>query len=710
MWGFGKSKADVWSAISELSKRHNEQLESRILELIGVRSTLKSGLPPSSLPLSALESGVTSDLAATYLVVWDSALGRAPFLASEILANFVSIPCSSQGPLQRLDGSLSLLETLFASSRRSTALKRLIVVTGASFTSLDLDRLFTALLQPLSDASPSYFDTIESIDLFVGENPSRMPTEARERVKRKIAPVTHTQLANIELHPLSAIYYPIANNIFQLHCDPAALNVGISNSILVSTSSPSTPLVRPSGFENRANMNIEYDSLSRDAKEKFEALVKTFSSFGLELGVRLEAWSLGPSAQLVAQQLAQSTIGSDTNAGGEKVSVIFADRNLDLLSPLSCGFKSLLDKHLFVQNYQSASTNTQSSSSNPLGDDIFMSGNDLMQILFKPPKDAMSTLLRKLSELAAEEGLEIDFSTGAQNALSQFYTTLNSTATGRNLLYSHRKLLLLLQLAASLQEEATYGPQFSVLLSTFKHILSSPHESPLHYILDYIEASSQISLEIVLRAVIALFMLSTFIKPSTKEAPSKKEVGKDHAQKDEEARTLDKIENALSIRLFSENDSMMEPMPSWLKDKSSQESVKHCLTELIAYLRSESSIEFEDFFTVQESSTEPCLLAQIVSRVFDSANPDLRDIKQASMSLGGLLKSGLSIVSLRHQPRPNDRHTVILFVLGGLTFQEARETLDMFSKTTAGQQKKNHLLLASNNFPTTLELADMYCM
>lgn len=720
MWNFGKTHADVWSTVVGLSQKHDEKLEADILALIKCDTSTGKTRPPSAQSsASSLETDTTKPLSSNYLVVWDVALGRAPFSAHEILSQIVSITCASHRTQSPGGDALSRLEALFGMEREDRTLNRLIIATSASYSSLDLDLLFSALLQPSAPHNRALFDSINSIDLFLGEVPSKSPSEVRERVKRKIAPVTHTHLDAITLHPLAAIYRPISKHLFQLHCDPASKSLGIATSSLSSSSSLSAPLSRPKGFENRVSMSVEYDTLSREAKERFEALTRTFSQFGIETGYRLETWSLGPNSQLLAQQIAQSTLGADASAGGEKVSLIFVDRNLDLLPPLSCGSKSLLDKHLFLQHYHQASlssshNNTSSTSDGSASldrsfDDVAVF-DDLIEVMFKAPKEALATLLRKLSEIAAEEGLEVDFSAGAKKALEQVYHALSSTVSGRSKLYSHRRVLLLLQLASSMQEEASFGLHISSLLSTFKHIHSAPQESPLHYILDYIEASKQVPTNIVLKAVVSLLMLHTFVAPRILPNDSKKQSTKEEEKKKEEDQLLTKMVDLLSKRIFSDKPSLTSPLPNWLHGMTSEESIQQRVGHLLAYIRSEPGLDFEDFFTVQESATEPCLLAQIVSRVFDSTNPDLRDIKQASMSLGGLLKSGLSIVSLRHQPRPNDRHTVIVFVLGGITFLEAREALDMFAKTDAFKQEKNHLLLASNAFITGLDLADLYYM
>lgn len=721
MWNFSKSHADVWSTIVGLSKRHEEKLEADIRALIKQStSDGKSSSRTSQPPSKALESALNHPLPTNYLVVWDIALGRAPFSSPEILSRFVSIPCVSNSTQSSIGDAHSRLHALFNLESENRALHRLIVATSASYSSLDLDLLFSALLQPISGINRSLFDSIDFIDLFLGEIPSKTPNEVRERVKRKIAPVTHTPIEAITLHPIGAIYRPISNHLFQIHCDPASNSLGIATTNASSSSNPSAPLIRQKGSENRVSMNIEYDTLARDVKERFDSLTRTFSHFGVETGYRLETWSLGPNSQLLAQQIAQSNLGADASASGEKVSLIFVDRNLDLLPPLSCGSKSLLDKHLFLQHYHQASKSSNNmdpslessigdSPSIDISDDVSVF-DELNEVLFKAPKEALSTLLRKLSEISAEEGLEIDFSAGAKNALHLFYSAMNGSISGRSKLYSHRRVLLLLQLASSMQEEASFGPQLSSLLSTFKHILSAPQESPLHYILDYIEAAQQVPINIILKAVISLLMLHTFVAPRIVPNDPKKQVNKETVNKKEEDQLLTKMVDLLSIRISSEKDLLKQSLPKWLHGITSDESIKQRVGNLLAYIRSEPGLDFEDFFTVQESSTEPCLLAQIVSRVFDSSNPDLRDIKLASMSLGGILKSGLSIVSLHHQPRPNDRHTVIIYVLGGITSLEAREALDMFATTDAAKQGKNRLLLASNSFITSLDLADLYYM
>lgn len=768
MWSFGKAHGNIWSTIIELSRRHNASLETSIDNLISVTSS--TAKPTLQIPESAL-AGTHNDQAlgkdCRILVIWDSALGSVPFSSPEILSKLVSLPCTSNASQFDQQHALSTLTAICSPWSGIKSLNRLIVVTGASFSSLDLNSIFTFLFQPSSGDSTGLFDSIEAIDIFIGESPSKAPVEVRERVKRKIAPISHTPLDYITLHPLNNLYTPISNNIFQLHCDPATWTLGISNTNLTSHSSSSKVLDRPKGYDNRVNMNIEYDMLSREVKERFEALARTFSALGAETGFRLEAWSLGPTSQLLSQQLTQSMLGLDTSTGGEKVSLIFVDRNLDFLSPLSCGSKSFLDKYCLLQKYHLLSKDSSSAQSSPQLTNDMDFFDEMKAILFQSPKEASSALLRKLSEIATDEGLEIDFSAGGRKALTHFYAGLVESESGRSKLYAHRKLLLLLDTVVSMQEEAYSNPQLAALLSSFKHILSAPQESPLPYITDYIEATKDVPVTIVMQAVISMLMLSTFISPSTTSdlkskliaaeegaggggggggAAAASAVGVGSAQKpasksdtcssstaeqsasssshkpassqsassepshSSPSKLLSTIESLLSHRLFHERASLPSPLPRWLHSDSSLDAIQSCIKVLFSYVLSESPPEFEDFFTVQESPTEPCLLAQIVSRVFDNTNPDLRDIKLASMSLGGLLKSGLSMVSLRHQPRPNDRHTVILFVLGGLTFHEARETFDMFSRSDAAKQNKNRLLLASNFFPSSLELADLYCM
>lgn len=737
MWGFGKSRADVWSSLLDLSRRAEEDLQSRVSNLLAdAHSSSSSTATSSSISSKVLSSESNTAISSHYVVIWDSALGRVPFTEAQILANLISLPCTSQAPLRGASTAHSVLQAIYDRNGANTTLKNLLVCTAASLESLDLDVVFSALTRPLPGSEGALYEQIEAIDIFIGDNPSKSPVELRERVKRKIAPVGHTPLASIGLHPLNAIYTPLYDRLLQIHCDPSTMSVGVSPANLVEASGKMRSLSRPENTSNRAHLQVEFDMLPREAKEKYVSVARTIAGMALDLGVRFEPWSLGPSSLLVAQQLSHMTFSHDTSSStGEKVSLLLVDRSLDFLSPASFGNKSLLDRFLLVNDFSLLSKNINSSSStldnsieglaneNPIFSPFASShsggDDDILLLLEKTPKEALAGLVRKLSDLATEEGIDVDFSEpgvkGAKNALSSIYTAWSETISGRSRLFKHRKLLLGADLACSLQDE-TLGrtSEFGPLFSTLKHILSAPGESPMHYIKDYIDASRNQPVSVVLRAVTSLFILSRFTWPSSESSPessSKTNQRKaNQSQKEEEEELLREISQTISNRIYDEMSSMTEPSPRWLDDKSSVESIRKSFDSMIEYVRSESEIGFEDFFTVQEEPKEPCLLAQLVSRVFDSSNPDMRDLKIASMSLGGLLKSGLSMVSLRHQPRPNDRHTVILFVLGGITFHETLQVRSMFNKSSCATQNKNQLIIASNSLISSLSLADLYCL
>jgi hypothetical protein len=433
-------------------------------------------------------------------------------------------------------------------------------------------------------------------------------------------------------------------------------------------------------------------------------------------------------------------------SSGEKVSLILVDRSLDLLSPCLLGQKGLLDRLTNANDFKALHSISGSPSSspknaiqglhipNPVQAEVRPSDrsdhDNLISILSQNPKHALAGLMRKLSDLATEEQLEIDFSVanaqGAMRALKVIYEAWSGTTTGRNRLYQHRRLLLALELACSMQDERFRADgNESTHFSSVAHILSSSGDSLMEYVKDYLVASKSLPVASVIRVVVALCMLGYFIrqdessssskaasKSSGAESGSPKEgdTTKDQGRKEEASSDAAKsIQELLIARLADSQKEWTENIPPWLSDLdfTDKEALASRVAQLFDFLSSEGPIEFEDFQTFQESQKAPCLLAQIVDRVFDPRKPDLRDIHQTSLSVGGLLKSGLSMISLRHQPRPNDRSQVILFVVGGITMAEVSQIQETLRKIQGSESLQ--LIVGSFGVWSTLQIVDLYC-
>jgi len=640
-------------------------------------------------------------------------------------------PLSSYPLLSRSQSDISILKATVQRYVPNRVLQKLILCTTASISNLDLSTLFSMLSRHSSSSTESIIDLVESVDCFVGESPNTCPSEVKERAKHKIAPLTHTSPTSIVFHPVELLCTPVSREYVQFLVDESVLNLGVSGSNLTPSTGPVHPLSRPSPCANRVELKCKFDSLPKQVKEKYEVLARTLSAFGQEMGVRLEAWSLGPASQLAAQQLAQLVNMPDTSASGEKVSLIIVDRNLDLLPPSSFASYSLLDRLISKQhlsNLVDDRSKTDTSDSNVAHDlwpesplETTFTATDpsehdhVVSSLFHPPKDALAQLMRKLSEFALEEQIEVDFSVpgveGARSALLALFTALNSSVSGRNRIYKHRSLLSAVEMVCDMQDEVMGRTRpHTTLFSTVKHILSSPGDSNMHYIKDYLQDCRDIPISAALRSVMTLTMLASFISPrkpiSSDSKKEKEDAEKRRMVEEEDKSCLESIKTLLAERL---NLDPLSPSlePHWLNgvDYNDLVQVMGRLEAMFAYLCSESEIEFEDFHTFSERPKEPCLLAQLVSRVFDPSHPELRDVKLSSLSIGGILKSGLSFVNLRHQQRPNDRNTVIIYVLGGITMQEVYQTTQMFKKQNSNCQ----LLLASSHILSSWNLPDMYC-
>lgn len=733
MWGLGKSAHDVWSTLVSRSGLHSSQLEEFVEELVELPSSTlsKPGHVPHSQPSSSLDSSISS--AKKSLVIWDANLGAPPFLSTNILANLLVLPCALHDRISDICQANADFKSYFRRYASSVVLEKLIVCSAASLESLDLSSLAARLMASDSPEKRTRFEKINNIDLILPETTAKAFRDA-QRVFNKLAPLTHTAPSSMHVHPLSVLHLPLSNHFFQLIVDPNTYALGVSPSCLAPSPSPVQPLTRPPRTENRAKLHVEFDSLPSVTQERYVTLAKTLSRVGAELGVRLESWALGPASELLSQQLSQEVSMQDASATGEKVALILVDRSLDLLSPTVLGQKCLLDRLINAESIDILSKTVKMdsdgteqrlqglSSPNPLFDLAHASSraahDSIIAMLSENPRKALASCLRKLSELASEEALDIDFSISkaedALKALDAVYDAWSGTSTGRSRLYQHRHLLLALDVACSLQDEMLLNADNHSHhhLSTIKHLLSTPGESVLEHINYYIEASKKLPITAVLRVVIALAMLGAFIRPYPSSSSSHSSASDANPSLDEkslsaeEQKHLDAIVELLAARIASELSSDSN-RPPWLAnvDCSNIKTIQEKLRELFAYMRAEGPIEFDDFQTFQESQKAPCLVAQLVDRVFDPQKLDLRDLKQGSVSMGTLLKSGLSMISLRHQPRPNDRTTVILFVVGGITMAEVVQ----IQEAMAACQSKTNLIVGSSGIWSSLKLADLYC-
>ncbi|XP_078494470.1 sec1 family domain-containing protein 2 [Ciona intestinalis] len=447
--------------------------------------------------------------------------------------------------------------------------------------------------------------------------------------------------------------------------------------------------------------NVHFYALPTNYQLQIRNLAASLNNLFEALDCKDDLFVVGNTSRLIGTQLANLPAARQRRKTSSKqASLLLIDRTLDSVGPAAHSDDSVVDKIFGILPELPCHANNVAvdmlclSSLKPT--DLSESdSNDITNMYFPgslmPPNEAypsmledmmtssqrlaLSLLKKSLISAAEEEEFQVDpkiIGNKSSANPDELHSVVETFCGNAGAIIYHSNLLQL-ALASSQTLSHEYHEKWMELSSMEKILMQSADDTtPLTRILDVInqedeEGNREWTVEEILMLLVYICSLKSVASP------------------DEEI--WDELSSTLSLAI---TESKIEDLPDGLVealgmngsedsediDLGQAQDVVQLLVEKLQGL-SNSRADLKLFNSLHQETMGPpeyvSLISQILNKVLDPAKPEIEpDMEHISTGLMGLLKTGFSMFKKVTPPRPTDSPLLIIFMVGGTTFEEVR--------------------------------------
>eukprot|EP00741_Cyanophora_paradoxa_P020186 tig00000219_g19485.t1 len=437
---------------------------------------------------------------------------------------------------------------------------------------------------------------------------------------------------------------------------------------------------------------ITADHLPPRIRAPLAALAHALGDLFAHLRSRMEVWAVGPTARLVARELL--VVPKPAAAPTATASLVLVDRALDLVAPLQRG-ENLLDRALeclprngdeggYDEGAVWSDPATLAGGAPPLPEPLSLGGvlgrpgevatGPLLQSLAsRPPKEVLAALQKRLVEALVREGLPLPPTTAGAAGAPQLRPLLDaflnppkgSEAKAAAAAARQRPLL---SFAAAVSAALEY-PGWDDALASEKALYSTIAEGA---------AGEEGYEERAARGAAVSRLLADLLTGPSKRPPG------DVLRLAAYASSLggpSALDWGRAAGAAGRAGRRRRPDAAWLEARSAA-----AVARLADAARARDGLSaFKTLLREPAGGAgAPAyvpLAAQLARHLADERATETPDLEHVSVSLGGFLKSGLGRFGLLGQgkPRPGSNPLLVVFFVGGVTAQEAKEVAAAFA-------------------------------
>ncbi|XP_047125491.1 sec1 family domain-containing protein 2 isoform X1 [Hydra vulgaris] len=432
---------------------------------------------------------------------------------------------------------------------------------------------------------------------------------------------------------------------------------------------------------------IDANSLPHNVQAQVKMLAASLNTWFESMSINEDCYAVGHFSKVVASELANMPQARGRRkVASSRASIVFVDRTLDLVSPMSHQSESVLSTIFEILPRLSHHNNDVSIDMKGL----FADGNvnpltlfpgclsypdhnqhkELLSVLIsQPKKECISYVCNKLKAALENENIPIpeenSFSiTSLEKMLEKFKCNIS-------LFYKYGWLLqpCMAILNTFLDEE---NEHLNELLSVEKVILLDYGEddlchNPFQKILSLLSKKCS-RFSVVDALVLSLLVYSahkdTMISPLAEEEVLKEAI----------------------INILMDGEHKEDLLFIMGDLDSSERQIRTRVADIFERLRGISQArtqmqQLKSLFVKTSSGLEyKPIIKQILEQIFDPTKTDLTDIEFCSHGFRDFLKTGFGFFMSVSKPRPSDHSIIFLFVVGGITWHEIKCIKELLNK------------------------------
>ncbi|XP_025158914.1 sec1 family domain-containing protein 2 isoform X2 [Harpegnathos saltator] len=453
------------------------------------------------------------------------------------------------------------------------------------------------------------------------------------------------------------------------------------------------------------------NTLTKDSEYAVDHFVSLFHSLFTYLNLKEDVYSMGRFSEYVAEKLEilpAAVNRRNSLIGAEGVSLIFVDRTLDLCTPTSNNTESLLAKILCTLPHLSHHCNDVAINMSPLFcnpqeasqliDEVpgCLASNDksLTNVLItKKQKEVLTTANKMLVDILLtnenpklKENLRSKLATRISvHSLEKLVNRFKDIGDLRAISELNKKLQVILAIIQALTSEKT--SQLELLISLEKLVLqniaiSRESTSVLGQFSNIVRTREKRGLDTdnILALLVHIYALTgTEIQFSSQQEQQLKESIADAIYEDM-MKLNENVMNKMSVYqqtllLFGVADDAEAMKEISAKVAGSIMNVLHEIAQQRTYLHNYTSLISKS--SSQEIVQRVGILQQLLRDMLHPERYELPDLHQRSPSF---ISAGFNLFSKgRMKHHPCDNKWIIVYVMGGITPEEVRETKEIIS-------------------------------
>lgn len=469
--------------------------------------------------------------------------------------------------------------------------------------------------------------------------------------------------------------------------------------------------------------------LIKNSEYAVDHLVSLFNSLFAYLNLKEDIYSMGKFSEYVAEKLETlpAAVNRRNNLIGAKkkgVSLIFVDRALDLCTPTSNNTESLLARILCTLPHLSHHCNDVAINMSSL----FCGSQELTEIpgcLANKDKSLMNILITKKQKevLIATNKMLIDILSTKENLKPKLATRITAHSLEKlvnkvkdidnlhAITESSKKLQVILGIVQALTSDKT--SQLDLLISLEKLVLqniavSRDSTNVLGQFSNIIRTREKRGLDTdnILALLMHIYALAgTEIQFSSQQEQQLKEAITDALFEDVTKLNENPVNNKMSVYqqtllLFGAADDQSLKETS-VKVAERFMNVLHEIAQQRAFLHNYTSLMSKS--SSQEIVQRVGILQQLLKDVFHPNRYEIPDLHQRSPSL---FSAGFNLFSKGKVKHPRNNDWIIIYIIGGVTPEEVRETKENISSFNPNCQ----ITLAGSRLLNPLDIVDKFLL
>ncbi|XP_067212909.1 sec1 family domain-containing protein 2-like isoform X2 [Linepithema humile] len=473
-------------------------------------------------------------------------------------------------------------------------------------------------------------------------------------------------------------------------------------------------------------------TLVKDSEHMIDHFISLLNSFFMHLNLKEDIYSIGKFSEYIAAKLemSQTAITRRNNLGGAKdrgVSLIFVDRTLDLCTPTSNNTESLLSRILCTlphlpHHYNDVAINMSPlfcSLQEPIEVPGCLASNDssLMNILItKKQKEVLTTINKMLIDILStkenvklKENLKAKLTTRiSAHSLEKLVNKFKDIDDLHIISESSKKLQVVLGIIQALTSEKT--SQLELLISLEKLVLqniaiSRDSTNVLGQFSNIIKTRETRGLDTdnILALLVHIYaFVGTEIQFSSQQEEQLKETIADAIFEDITKLNENRMDSKISV--YQQTLLLFGTADAEILKKTSTKMAEHIISTLREVAQQRTFLSDYTSLMSKSSSQEIVrrvgILQQLLTDVLHPDRYELLDLHQKSSSF---MSAGLNLFSkgrMRHHPC--DNNWIIIYVVGGITPEEVKETKEIISLFNPNCQ----ITMASTKLLNPLDIVD----